>query len=142
MNDVLLNDVRQVPADYYLQTHSTNPFLSTATISKAIDTFLQTRPEADSLFSVTRLQTRLWDSQGRPVNHDPSVLLRTQDLPPLFEENSCLYIFSRATLEQRGNRIGEHPLMFEIDPIEAWDIDEEIDFRMAELINSLRAGGA
>src|ERR1700690_2013694 len=28
MNDILLNTVTEVDADYYLQTHSTNPFLT------------------------------------------------------------------------------------------------------------------
>lgn len=134
MNDVLLHDVTQVKADYYVQTHSTNPLLRAETISAAIQSFLDSIPKYDSLFSVTRVQTRLWDGQGRAVNHNPAILLRTQDLPPLYEENSCLYIFSRSTLETRRNRLGERPLMFEIDRIEAWDIDEELDFRMAEFL--------
>ena len=88
----------------------------------------------DSLFSVTKVRTRLWDSLARPINHNPAILLRTQDLPPVYEENSCIYIFTRNTLESRHNRIGERPLMFEIDPIEAWDIDEELDFHIAEIL--------
>jgi CMP-N-acetylneuraminic acid synthetase len=59
-------------------------------------------------------------------------LLRTQDLPPVYEENSCLYIFTTEILKARHNRIGERPLLFEIDPAEAWDIDEEQDFLIAE----------
>jgi CMP-N-acetylneuraminic acid synthetase len=134
MNDVLLHDVSQVEADYYLQTHSTNPLLRTPTIVEAIERFLDSLPTYDSLFSVTSLQTRLWDDQGRAINHDPATLLRTQDLPPIYEENSCLYIFTRSTLERRHNRIGERPLLFEMDRLEAWDIDEELDFRVAELL--------
>lgn len=132
MNDVLLHSVTQFEADYYLQTHSTNPLLRSETISRAIQLFLDSYPMHDSLFSVTRVQARLWDSSGKAVNHDPAVLLRTQDLPPIYEENSCLYIFTRSTLETRHNRIGERPLMFEIDRLEAWDIDEELDFHVAE----------
>lgn len=134
MNDVLLHDVARIEADYYLQTHSTNPLLQAHTISKAIDLFLNSYPLYDSLFSVTRLQTRLWDGLARAVNHNPAILLRTQDLPPIYEENSCLYIFTRETLESRHNRIGDRPLMFEIDRLEAVDIDEEIDFRVAEFL--------
>jgi CMP-N-acetylneuraminic acid synthetase len=134
MNEVLLYDVTQVDADYYVQTHSTNPLLRTETITRAIKTFLHSLPKYHSLFSVTRLQTRLWDAQGRPINHDPNILLRTQDLPPVYEENSNLYIFTRTTLEARRNRLGERPLMFEIDPLEAYDIDEELDFRIAEFL--------
>ncbi len=133
MNDILLYDVTQMNADYYLQTHSTNPLLRTETITAAIEAFLNST-EHDSLFSVTRVQSRLWDADGRAINHDPSSLLRTQDLPPVYEENSCLYIFTREILEKRHNRIGERPLMFEIDRIESWDIDEEQDFRIAELL--------
>ena len=134
MNDVLLHDVGIVDADFYLQTHSTNPLLKPQTITSAIELFLNKRGSYDSLFSVTRMQTRLWDALSRAINHNPSILLRTQDLPPLFEENSCLYIFSRQTLEECHNRIGQRPLMFEIERNEAWDIDEEIDFELAEFL--------
>lgn len=134
MNDVLLHDVLQVDADYYLQTHSTNPLLRAETISHAINVFLNNYPMYDSLFSVTKIQTRLWDSLSRPLNHNSAILLRTQDLPPIYEENSCIYIFSRDILEVKRNRIGNRPLMFEIDREEAMDIDEEFDFRLAETI--------
>jgi CMP-N-acetylneuraminic acid synthetase len=134
MNEVLLYDTSQVESDYYLQTHSTNPLLRSQTISNAIKTFLSQTPEYDSLFTVTRLQVRLWDQFGHAINHDPDVLLQTQDLPPVYEENSCLYIFSRQTLVSRKNRLGERPLMFEIDRAEAWDIDEELDFTITEFL--------
>lgn len=134
MNDVLLYDVTQVEADYYLQTHSTNPLLRSETITRAAKLFLDNYPMYDSLFSVTKVQTRLWDGLARAINHNPAILLRTQDLPPVFEENSCLYIFTRNIQETQHNRIGERPLMFEIDRIEAWDINEELDFRVAEFL--------
>jgi CMP-N-acetylneuraminic acid synthetase len=136
MNQVLMNTVSRVDADLYLQTHSTNPLLRSGTIDAAIARFLEARPRHDSLFTVTRLQTRLYDSIGRPLNHDPAILLRTQDLPPVFEENSCVYLFDRQTLETRGNRIGARPLMHEIDAVEAWDIDEELDFVVAEFLHA------
>ena len=133
MNDVLLYDITQIESVYYLQTHSTNPLLRTETITKAIETFLSPG-DHDSLFGVTRLQTRLYDAQGHSINHDPDILLRTQDLPPVYEENSTLYIFSRKTLEVRKNRIGYHPIMFEVSRKEAIDIDEELDFLFAEFL--------
>lgn len=140
MNDVLRHDVTQVKSDYYLQTHSTNPLLSTETIRKAIETFLSPG-DHDSLFGVTRLQTRLYDAQGNPINHDPDILLRTQDLPSVYEENSTLYIFSKETLEARKNRIGYRPTMFEVSLEEAIDIDEEMDFLFAEFLFRQRQEG-
>jgi CMP-N-acetylneuraminic acid synthetase len=138
MNEVLLYDVTQIEADFYLQTHSTNPLLRTETVTDAIETFLNKLPEYDSLFSVTLVQSRFWDERGRPIKHDPDVLLRTQDLPPVYNENSNIYIFSRKSLESRRNRIGEKPLMFEVDRFEAWDIDEELDFLAAEFLYKQR----
>jgi CMP-N-acetylneuraminic acid synthetase len=133
-NEVLMHDISRIEADFYLQTHSTNPLLSSQTICRAIESFLFCYPACDSLFSVTRLQTRLWDQQVKPLNHDPAILLRTQDLPPVFDENSNIYIFSRETLERHQRRIGEKPLLFEIDRAEAWDIDDELDFQISEFL--------
>jgi len=141
MNEILLYDTSQVEADFYLQTHSTNPLLRPGTISKAIQTFLAGFPAHDSLFSVTRLQTRLFDQHGQALNHDPKVLLQTQDLPPVYEENSCIYIFTRENLSRWRNRLGERPLMFEMDPAEAWDIDEELDFAITEVLMKQRLNG-
>ncbi len=134
MNDILIHDTSQVQADFYLQTHSTNPLLKPQTVSRAIQSLMTKYPNYDSLFSVTRLQTRLYDQQGRAMNHDPAVLIQTQELPPVYEENSCLYIFTRDNLIQRHHRIGEKPLMFEIDAEEAWDIDEELDFAITDFL--------
>ena len=128
MNSILAHDVRQVQADFYLQTHSTNPLLSSATVERAIETFLASLRTHDSLFGVTALQTRLWTADGRPLNHDPQVLLRTQDLEPVYEENSCLYLFDSGTLLRTGNRIGARPILFGIEPREALDIDDEHDW--------------
>lgn len=142
MNDVLLHDVSQVPSEFYLQTHSTNPLLSAQTLTRAAETFFANYPVYDSLFSVTRVQVRFWDQLARAVNHNPNILLRTQDLPPLYEENSCFYFFEGAALKARHNRIGLRPYMFEIERREAQDIDEEIDFEIADMMYQRLHAGA
>ena len=134
MTDILYHDSCQVPADLYLQTHCTNPFLLSGTIEKAVSCWESLSINHDSLFSVTRLQSRLWDSRAFPINHDPETLLRTQDLPPIYLENSCLYLFSQELIQENRRRIGERPYFFEINQLEALDIDDEIDFRLAESI--------
>ena len=134
MTDVLMHTCSVIDADWYLQTHSTNPFLRPETIDAAVCALDAAGDAHDSLFSVTALRTRLWHPDGRPVNHNPAVLLRTQDLPPIYEENSNLYVFERRTLEERGNRIGAKPLLFEVSPSEALDIDDEWDFTIARAI--------
>lgn len=126
-------DMSQTSGDYYLQTHSTNPLLTTETIDKAIETFFEQK-EHDALFSVTEVKTRFYWPEGKGINHDPKHLIRTQDLEPIYEENSCFYIFSRETNEKVKNRLGTNPLMFPIDRLEAADIDDIEDFYWAEFL--------
>lgn len=140
MNDILIYDTGQIEADIYLQTHTTNPLLQPSTVSQAVQQFLASYPRHDSLFSVTRLQARLYDQAGKAINHDPRELIQTQALPPVYQENSCLYLFTRADLVARRHRIGIHPLMFEIDPDEAWDIDSELDFAICEFLMQRASG--
>jgi CMP-N-acetylneuraminic acid synthetase len=138
MNDIIAYDLSQLKGEHFLQTHSTNPLLTTRTIDHAIETYFENLNRCDSLFSVTRLQTRLYWKDGKPINHNPQELIRTQDLPPVYEENSNLYIFSRAAFQKNKRRIGETPYLFEMDKIEAIDIDEEADFIMAEALYLIR----
>ena len=139
MNDVLLNTAEQVEADVLLQTHSTNPFLSAETISSALERYLAGENGCDSAFGVTRLQARLWTADAKPINHDPAVLLRTQDLPPVYEENSNMYLFSGELIRSTGSRIGSNPLLYPVPAEEAWDIDEEIDWVVVESLLGRRS---
>ena len=131
MNRIIAYDLSQCSGTAFLQTHSTNPLLKASTVRRAIERFLEPGPH-DSLFGVTRLQARCYDAAGAPVNHRPEEMLRTQDLPPVYLENSNLYLFSRASFAAQGRRIGERPVLFEIGKLEAIDIDDELDFRLAE----------
>lgn len=119
---------------YFLQTHATNPCLQPDTIRRAIAQFTADA-EHDSLFSVTRLQTRLFDRDFNPINHDPYRLLRTQDLNPVYEENSNLYLFTRNSFAQTGGRIGKKPMLFAMNRLEAYDIDTEEDFVVAQILH-------
>ncbi len=137
MNKIIEHDINNIEADIYLQTHSTNPLLKKDSIDRAIEKMIEVIEKGahDSIFSVTKMQTRLYDAQGNPFNHNPKELLRTQDLPPLFEENSNFYIFTKESFSKADNkRIGINPLMFEIDKLESVDIDDEQDFTLAEMI--------
>ena len=137
MNKIIAFHMSQVESDIYLQTHSTNPLLRSTTIDRAIERYLQPG-EHDSLFAVNVWRTRFFWSDGRPVNHNPDELIPTQDLPPLLEENSNIYIFTKESFSQRNHRIGKKPVMFEMDYAEAIDIDEMAQFKLADALMTLR----
>jgi N-acylneuraminate cytidylyltransferase len=135
MNDLIKYDINQFHDQHFLQTHSTNPLLKAETIDEAIMRYFSNLGNYDSLFSVTKLQTRLYDKNGKALNHNPGELIRTQDLEPIYEENSNFYIFSEESFQKAGNkRIGLNPQMFEMNKLEAIDIDEPEDFELAELL--------
>lgn len=139
MNKIIENDLDNSDGEIYIQTHSTNPLLEVSSIDRAIHKMLEIGTSNDSIFSVTKIQTRFYDINGKAINHNPQELVRTQDLPPIFEENSCFYIFTKNSFKQSGGkRIGSKPLMFEIDKIEAIDIDNIEDFIIAEAIHKSR----
>ncbi len=140
MNKIIEHDISSLDADFYVQSHSTNPMLSVNSLDCAIEKMFQLAESNshDSIFSVTKWQTRLYKKDAVAFNHNPKELLRTQDLEPLFEENSNFYIFSKNSFKEAGNkRIGKHPYLFEIDKIEAVDIDEPQDFIIAEALYKL-----
>ncbi len=136
MNRIIEDDLAAVPAEVYLMTHVTNPLLSQATLEQAISRYLEASADgsADSMFSVTRYQSRFYDADQQAVNHDPRELIRTQDLPPLYEENSNFYLFTAASFQATGARIGRRPLMFETPALESVDIDDSQDWRLAEAL--------
>lgn len=136
MNLIIENDMENVPADIYIMTHTTNPLLSSSTLRGALKNYQAetSNSGADSLFGVTKFQTRFYRADGEAINHDPSNLIRTQDLEPWFEENSCVYIFNKTSFERTSARIGAKPILYEIPKLEAIDIDEKEDWFIANAI--------
>lgn len=136
MNLVLADDVANVEAETYLMTHTTNPLLSADAIRASLSRYDEAvaRGEADSLFTVNKIQTRFYREDMSPVNHDPDNLIRTQDLEPWFEENSNLFIFNRASFAKTDARIGAKPAMYETPPLESIDIDNADQWMLAEAV--------
>lgn len=133
MNLIIEDDVKNVDADIYLMTHTTNPLISSATVRNALNLFLEKndKGDVDSLFTVDKIQTRFYRADCSAVNHDPNNLIRTQDLEPWFEENSNLYIFTKEAFAKTNARIGKKPMMFETPKFESIDIDTPDDWDFA-----------
>jgi N-acylneuraminate cytidylyltransferase len=135
MNDIIAYDLSKLEGEHFLQTHSTNPHLKSETIDRAVEKYFDGLENFDSVFGVTKVQTRFYDKNAKAINHNPNELLRTQDLEPLYEENSNYYIISKEAFKNANNkRIGLKPQIFEVNKLEAVDIDEPEDFILAELL--------
>ena len=138
MNQILGDDIRNCPADRYLMTHTTNPLIRPGTIERAIEAYDNRESGIDSLFSVNRVQARFYRKDMSAVNHDPDNLIRTQDLEEWYEENSCLYVFSKESFLATGSRIGKRPMLFLTPALESIDIDDQDDWEIAAALADRR----
>lgn len=131
MNEVLQAFAKDVPADIFVMTHTTAPFVTPESIKKGMDAVLS--GEYDSAFAAKKLQDFLW-KDGMPFNYELNNIPRTQDLPVLYEETSGFYIYESEVMTKLNRRIGENPFIVEVGEIESVDIDEAEDFMIADAI--------
>ena len=131
INEVLLSFSKDVPADIYVMTHTTAPFIKAESIQKGLEAVRSGK--YDSAFAVKKLQDFLW-KDGKPFNYSLDNIPRTQDLPPLMEETSGFYIYNLSVITEQNRRIGDTPYLVEVGGIESVDIDEAEDFDIANAI--------
>lgn len=119
-------------ADIWVQLLCTAPFVSAATITRAINALLA-NPDADSLVGVSRAKQYCWDD-GVPA-YGTGRIPNSVDLPATVIEAMSLYIVRRpASGEVPTRRYGTRPLLFDLDPIEQIDINRGSDLMIAETI--------
>ena len=126
--------MKQNPSDIYVYAHATAPFISAETMRQCIEAVRS--GEYDSAFCAVKLQDYLWQD-GEPLNFDATNLPRTQDLKPIYQETSGIYVFTREVFEQYHRRIGKKPFIKEVSFKEAVDIDNPEDFDLAEALVGL-----
>ena len=131
VNDMFYTFSQQVPADIYVLAHATAPFQLSESINKGI--LAVKSGEYDSAIAVKKHQDFFW-LDGKPLNYDPNHIPRTQDLAPIYMETTGLYIFTKEVIEKLRRRIGDKPYLLEVSEIEATDINNPIDFELANAI--------
>lgn len=128
------NFISTVDADIYVYAHATAPFITIETMKQCIKAVKD--GEYDSAFCAIKLQDYLWQD-GEPLNFDASNLPRTQDLKPIYQETSGVYVFTKEVYEKFKRRIGKKPFIKEVTFKEAVDIDNPEDFDLAEAMVSI-----
>jgi CMP-N-acetylneuraminic acid synthetase len=136
--DDLINYVPKIiPTGHVLWTHVTSPFIGSEHYKFAIKTYLENleNDTFDSLMSVNKIQTFLWDAHGS-INYDRNLEKwpRTQTIKKLFEINSGIFLNSISNYINKLDRIGEKPFLFETEGFASFDIDWPDDFKLGELI--------
>lgn len=123
--------VKSVDADIYVLAHATSPFISVEHISRCVEAVQS--GDYDSAFCAKKIQNFLWKN-SKPLNfvlNDPP---RTQDMEPIYMEQSTPYVFTKNAFEKFGARTGVIPFICEVTEIECIDIDYPEDFELANVI--------
>jgi CMP-N-acetylneuraminic acid synthetase len=134
--NIVQYEVNRLDTDVYLQTFCTNPLLKPESVAGAVQKF-KNEP-CDSLFTVTGHKKRMFTADLEPINHDPHDRVPTQELSPVYEDNSNAYLFTEDVVENTADRIGTNYSVYEIGKIESLDIDTKADFEMAEYFHKRR----
>ena len=127
------------------QIHVTSPFLKPMALRLAWS-YLGDHPEDSvqnvrkgSVAGATIRQSRFWVQNSllkcMPVNHNPAVLLPTQELQPLYEDNSSFYMFHVDDfLAAHGDRLGTDPFFVGVQYPEYLDVDTEDDLALYKAV--------
>jgi len=130
LEKIIDSNINNFKNEYIIQTHVTNPLLTSSSINLAAEQFIKNKKP---LFSVNMFQSRFYNTSTKPINHDVNILLPTQELEPIYEENSNFYIFSKKQFKNNNNkRIGEDSEYYETSKFESFDIDNFDDLNLVE----------
>jgi len=133
MTPIIAYDLKFIKTRHFLQTHATSPFIRPETIDAAIKTYFDGLSKGfDSVMGVNKFQKRLYDHNKKSINHDIDIMVPSQDMLPIYEDNSSLYINSTENFLRYKNRVGKNPIFIEISKLESADIDEVEDFLLCE----------
>lgn len=131
MNEVYKNMAENCDCDVILFADATNPLVTTKTINNCIKSYFDNLDKYDSLTTVNEIKQFMWQN-GRPINYDKNQKPRSQDLPDIVALNHAVSIIPKNLMIEKMDIIGERPLLYKIDSLEATDIDTELDFEFAE----------
>jgi len=131
-NDLLQFELNYIDYPIIVELFVTSPFLTNNTINKAIKILIDNN-DIDSVFGVSELYNRYWINNETPLNHDPYKLIGTQYMKPIYGEAN-FYVFRKRVFLQENSRITKRHRYILVNKLEAIDIDDEIDFTIAEYL--------
>ena len=114
-------------------THVTSPFLKKETILDAVKMYEKTN--LDYIHSVNKEKDFAFLSEfNNPINFNPSVIQRTQDLEPIYFSNGAFFIMTKKIFKKNKNRWGKNIYFYPLDAIEGVEVDYPEDLKLARII--------
>lgn len=136
-NQMIGDFVKRISADHIIWAHCTNPFIHAEICQTAIDLYFNNLPaDKDSLISVTKIQSHMWNEFFYPSNYNPEAPTHTltKDLAPVYFQDGGFFIQPYRQALANSYFFGRRPFLFEVDPIIGFDINKLSDLDMARVL--------
>ncbi|ECP7610353.1 acylneuraminate cytidylyltransferase family protein [Campylobacter jejuni] len=133
--EIYENYAKNLDCDVVCFCDVTNPLIKDETILRAISLYKNLEQEFDSVVSANVVRLFMY-KDGKTLNYDENHKPRSQDLPLILALNYTIHILKKDFMLKHKRIVGFKPYLFEIDKMEALDIDENLDFEIAEILYS------
>jgi pseudaminic acid cytidylyltransferase len=123
--------------DYACCIYPTAPFIKIETLKTAFDLLIQEK--TNTVLSIQKfgfpIQRAFLKDENQKLNwrESENALKRSQDLEPAFHDCGQYYFFNVEEFLQSQKLISENAIGLEVSELEAQDIDNEVDWKLAEL---------
>lgn len=131
-SDFAVHLAETTDTDIFVYSPSTSPFVSIETMKECVKKFKES-DDIDCVATVSAVKQFLW-FDNKAVNYDPQNTPRSQDLPDFVALNFGFTVMKKETIIRKKNFVGDTPMFVVTSDIESIDIDNEIDFFIAEQI--------
>lgn len=132
--NVMIGDfAKRVSGDVAIWAHCTNPFVYGRHYKDAIDVFLSNLSKHDSLLSVTKIQSHMWNRFGFPVNYNPYAESHTlaKNVDPFYFQDGSIFIQKLSGFLENSYFFGRTPFLMELDFPYCFDINTVDEMDMA-----------
>ena len=133
MKNVYKHLAESVNCDHIVYLHVTSPLLNINTLNSCISKYKELDNSYSSLATVEHLMKYIW-FKNQAINYDPLNHPRSQDLEKYYCLNFAVNIISRADMIETKSILGNKFYPYFLNEIESVDVDNQIQFDMAEFI--------
>lgn len=131
-SDFFHNLATSIDGEYLMYCPCTSPIIKINTYKKFIKKFFSLKNKFDSLNSVSSLNTFIWKG-NKSLNYNSLKAPNSQNLPKNYYELTFgLNIISRDKMIKFRNIVGNKPKFMILNKVESTDIDDEVDFFLAQ----------
>ena len=139
-NLMLENFLDNYVTDYeepILLTHVTSPFLKKETVKNALEMYNEGKYEY--IHSVNKEKDfGFLETFDNPINFNPNVVQRTQDLKPIYFSNGAFFLMTKGVFKKNKNRWGKKIYFYPLSTIEGIEIDYPEDLELARIVYEKR----